>query len=206
MKTKYNSLEEWRLNEPKKFNSAMHRKEKNGKKFIDIVCEKAGWENTVRNFRKAYTKDECLENIKKYSTFEEWKKLDKKIYAVSLRKKWLDDILNTVGWVNTTKKLNNFTLEECIESAKPFKERVHWLNESPNHYHKAKRNGWLDECCKHMKESHQKYPMGWWDIKSNVIDVAIKCKTKTEFTTKYNGAYNGALRNGWLDDCHKHMG
>ncbi len=41
--------------------------------------------------------------------------------------------------------------------------------------------------------------MGYWNIKENVMEAALKCKTRSEFKKLFLGAYKSALRNGWMD-------
>lgn len=42
-------------------------------------------------------------------------------------------------------------------------------------------------------------PKGYW-TRERCYEAALDCKTRTEFQKKHNGAYNVALRNGWMDD------
>lgn len=44
-------------------------------------------------------------------------------------------------------------------------------------------------------------PDGYWDVFENVAEVAKKYKTRSEFHfSEDGGGYDGALRNGWLDE------
>jgi hypothetical protein len=47
--------------------------------------------------------------------------------------------------------------------------------------------------------------LGYWDIKENVMKIALEFNTKSEFSKKYKGAYKSAIRNGWLDEVCSHM-
>ena len=48
------------------------------------------------------------------------------------------------------KVCHRWTIGECKESAKRFERRYEWQLGDMNAYSAAYRNGWLEECCKHM--------------------------------------------------------
>lgn len=47
-------------------------------------------------------------------------------------------------------------------------------------------------------------PSGYWTYEK-CKEVALKCKTKSEFLKKYKGAYLKTIKNKWMDDFSKHM-
>jgi len=47
-------------------------------------------------------------------------------------------------------------------------------------------------------------PSGYWN-KERCNEVALLCKTRSEFRSNYVGAYNVSRRNGWLNDFCSHM-
>jgi len=47
-------------------------------------------------------------------------------------------------------------------------------------------------------------PRGYW-TEERCLEVALKCKTRKEFVEKYSGARYSAVKNGWIEKCHKHM-
>ena len=47
---------------------------------------------------------------------------------------------------------NKNTLESCKESASKFNSRYEWRKLDTASYACALRNGWLNECCEHMKK------------------------------------------------------
>jgi len=47
-------------------------------------------------------------------------------------------------------------------------------------------------------------PLNYWN-KERCNEVALKCKTKTEFRINYGGAYKKARKNGWLDEICSHI-
>ena len=47
-------------------------------------------------------------------------------------------------------------------------------------------------------------PSNYW-TKQKCLDISLQCNSKKEFKKSDYGAYQAAYRNGWLDECCKHM-
>lgn len=62
------------------------------------------------------------------------------------------------------------------------------------------RKGWISECTWLTKINPPKVKRGHWDVYDNVKKEALKYKTESEFKSKAWGAYDGAIRNGWLNE------
>ncbi len=94
-----------------------------------------------------------------------------------------------------------WTKERCHERALKYTNRTEFARGPDSAaYDYAKRQGWTDDICGHMKM--KRVPIGHWDIKENVLEVARSCSTVAEFfTAKGGGPYNAAVRNGWRDEC-----
>jgi len=92
-----------------------------------------------------------------------------------------------------------WTKEKCIESASKYSKRLDWHTQAQSAYQAARKNGWLDECCKHM----QILVVVW--TKENCINNARKYKTITQWIKAEKPAYGAALRYNWLDECRAHM-
>lgn len=90
---------------------------------------------------------------------------------------------NTIIW----------TEEKCLEEAKKYNTRTLFKHKSKGAYDACKRNGWLGEAYKHMKEPN------YW-TKENCIMEASKYKTMKEFKKFAGGAYNKACKNRWLSE------
>ena len=90
---------------------------------------------------------------------------------------------NTIIW----------TEEKCLEEAKKYNTRTLFKHKSKGAYDACKRNGWLGEVYKHMKEPN------YW-TKENCIMEASKYKTMKEFKKFAGGAYNKACKNRWLSE------
>jgi predicted GIY-YIG superfamily endonuclease len=110
-------------------------------------------------------------------------------------------------------KLNNFvvekmrkpngywTKERCREEALKYKTRGEFDKNTNSSYQIALRNGWLDEICSHMIQKRK--PVGYW-TKERCQEEALKYKTRNEFQNN-NNAYQGARKNGCLDEICSHM-
>lgn len=61
-----------------------------------------------------------------------------------------DSTVKTTVRRRRKKRPSKHTLESCINVAKNFKSRSEWQRKERNSYSAARRNKWLDVCCKHM--------------------------------------------------------
>ena len=89
--------------------------------------------------------------------------------------------------------------ENCIEDARKYNTRTEWRKNSRSAYESARKNKWLDECCKHMVNGNIKW------TKEKCMESALKYKTKVEWEKNDNNAYSASRRNGWYYECTAHM-
>lgn len=90
-----------------------------------------------------------------------------------------------------------WTFEKCLEEAKKSKTRKEFYDKNNSAYNSARRYGWLDKVCAHMKTKKVK-PKGYWTLEK-CRDEAKKYKTKMEFYTKSPGAYTVLFKMGLLN-------
>ena len=95
-----------------------------------------------------------------------------------------------------------WTKERCLQEAKKYKTRTEYYKNCRGAYNAAQRNGWLDECCSHMKCIRK--PKAYW-TKEKCHEEAKKYKTRSEFHKYAHNAYDSAWQNVWLDDICGHM-
>lgn len=69
-------------------------------------------------------------------------------------------------------------------------------------YSAAKRYGWFKEITLHMKTFQEQQTKWTYQV---LEELTKTCKTKKEFSEKYNGAYQMALKKGWWDNLTSHM-
>lgn len=92
--------------------------------------------------------------------------------------------------------------ERTLDSALKCKNISFFRKKYKGAYKSAIRNNWYDECIVHMKR-----PIVWnkkW-TKENCISVAKLYDNRTELMKKNSSCYVTAIKNGWLEECCKHM-
>lgn len=98
-----------------------------------------------------------------------------------------------------------WTFERCKAEAINYESRKEFAIKSNSAYNSARRFGWLEKICVHMKNSRIHYKKkNYWD-KKKCISVSVKCLNRNQFYKKYPGAYMACLKNKWLDEVCKHM-
>ena len=124
------------------------------------------------------------------------KKLTVAIPSITLKiKKLSPSQLNKI-W------MNQISFEDCQLEAKKYQNRKAFKAGSYRFYNIARREGWLNDVCIHMKRPHSHNFK--WDRKSTT-QAANSCKSKAEFKKKFPGAYAAARKNEWYLDLCKHM-
>ncbi len=151
-----------------------------------------------------WTKQACITEALKYTSKVEWANASPSSYAIAVRNGWISDCSSSLI---PLRKHEGYSKAEVIENAKLFQTRSEWRNSAKYKgpspfYSAAQRNCWLEECCEHMVSI--KKPNGYWNEKNCVEDAKFYFSIK-EWKTLSNGAYQIALRNGWLSKCTKHM-
>lgn len=184
---KYNSHNEWMKNSSKYYNCAREYK------WMNCCCEHM-LHNLVVKFT---TIDDCKSIALECKTKTEFKKKNRKCYIFCKKNGWLEECCKHMK-KRDYKKWNK---QECIEDALKYNTRSSWFKNSKL-YRTAHKNGWLDECCKHMKQIIK--PNYYW-TKERCIESASLCETRSQFQKKFRGAYLSVKRNGWSEECYKHM-
>ena len=98
---------------------------------------------------------------------------------------------------------NYWSKEMCHEKALECETIQEFRNKYKTAYNITCANGWRNEVYPHLVRLHK--PNKYWN-KENCIEVALTCKTKTEFAEKFSGAHNIAYKNGWLMEISKLIG
>jgi superfamily II DNA or RNA helicase len=95
--------------------------------------------------------------------------------------------------VGRTKQIS-WTKEQCIEIAKQYNTRFEFQTNSQGAYHKAKKMGWLNECCVHMVIMKQKYTF------EQVKKIAKQYSGRSEWAHNHQSSYAFSLRKGWVKE------
>jgi len=95
-----------------------------------------------------------------------------------------------------------WTFDKCKNEALKYSNRSDFVRYSCSAYHRALKDGFLDQICAHMT-SHWK-PYRYWSF-DQCQEEALKYKTKVEFKTKNSSAYSLCQKRGWIPRICSHM-
>ena len=155
----------------------------------------------VKNPKNYWSLEKCRAEACQYTTRNSWAKGHIKSYAAARKYGWIDaccghmkkPIFPRGHWAKK---------EHCVESARQFRTRKEWQTAMPGAYASSLRHRWLDECCEHMVLMRK--PKGTW-TKENCIAEARRHTCVTDWLKRQRGCYMEAYRQGWLEECCKHM-
>ena len=97
------------------------------------------------------------------------------------------------------KRYKKYTDEIVINEAKKYEYRSDFKKTEPNMYKYIFKNNLFEKAFEHMLCKPKK-----WN-KDKCVEVAKKCKTKSEFQKRYCGAYKSAKIHGWLNEIVKNF-
>lgn len=86
--------------------------------------------------------------------------------------------------------------EEIISEGKKYSNRTEFKEKSPSYYYQAYKQGLLNE----IIPSNQIYKRGFWKDRKHVEEKSKEYKTLKEFTKKSKGAYDAAVKGGYLKE------
>ena len=147
-----------------------------------------------------WTKERCKIDALKYNTKKDWGNNSGGAYSTAKKNKWFNECC--AHMLKLVKPHGYWTLEHCKEDALKYKTRNDWNKLSHSAYSTARKNKWLEECCKHMTEIMK--PRRYW-TKKKCLEDALKYNLRTEWIKNSGGAYNVAKNNNWIEDCCSHM-
>jgi very-short-patch-repair endonuclease len=139
---KYKTVKEWTTKSPSGYQAAFKKgwKESCTSHMVRMLTPKNYW-----------TLERCKEDAKKYKTKSEWSRAKPSGYAVAVSRGWIAECCSHMedGRINLSKRL--WTYEKCIELSKTCKTRAEFKSLSGSAYLRARVEGWLEDCCRHMK-------------------------------------------------------
>ena len=97
-----------------------------------------------------WTLERCQKEALKYETRNKWKENDRKSYQAAMSAKFLNECCAHMLEIQKPSGYWN-NKERCQEEALKYNGRFEWQKKSSASYNSARTNGWLDECCTHMK-------------------------------------------------------
>lgn len=92
-----------------------------------------------------------------------------------------------------------YTKEYCANIAKKYQYRFDFIKGDKAAYEGARRYGYLDEVCAHMKPKKQ------MPSKEEYAKIALKYKTTAEFRKENNKALEYIIRHGWYEEMCSHL-
>lgn len=188
---KYNSIKEWREFNQMSYKIAYYN---------DWVIECTAHIDKGRKPRGYWDKEKCIEEALKYKTRTQFLRNNKPCYNSALKNGWIDECATHM--VENQKPMGYWNKERCIEHAKQFSTVTEWLKNNSTSCANARKNGWFEEATTHMVQLVK--PRGYW-TKERSLEIALKCNSYNDWVKISKSSYNSALRNGWLEECSKHM-
>ena len=88
--------------------------------------------------------------------------------------------------------------KNVIEESKKYKTRGEFAKKQASAYKFALKNNLLNKMW--WLSTQQKVKIGFWCVKSNVIEESKKYKSRNEFYKKNNSAYRSAIKFGWINE------
>ena len=194
MKSKYNTLTEWRKAEPKAYEFA--RKSE----ILDDICQNFGWER-IKKAHGYWTLEKCVESARRFNTRTEWYDGCRSSSTAARRNDWVEECCAHMEYVSKPK--GYWTLERCMNEALRYEGRWDWQKGHGASYASAKIYGWLEECCAHMESKFK--PKGYWTLEK-CMNEALKHKYASDWEHACIGSYVSARKNDWYKECTQHMG
>lgn len=139
---RFNTVTEWRFKRRRAYEASK-----------EVGCYEDCIAHMNDNSFTHWTVESCIENAKQFNVRKEWKNKFSGAYRAAKRLGCFDECVahmekNIVGipW----------TVESCIESAKPFKLKSEWAKNTGGAYKAAKKLGCFDECVAHMTDNDRR--------------------------------------------------
>ena len=87
--------------------------------------------------------------------------------------------------------------QTCYNAAQECKTRAEFKKKFGGANWAAYKNGWIDDYTWFVGG---KKTNGYWKIYENCCEASKSCKSRKEFSEKYDAAYRHSLENDWIDD------
>ena len=139
---KYKTIKEWQINSPSGYQAAFK------KGWIEQCSAHMVRKLALKNY---WTLGRCKEDASNYATKSEWSKAKPSGYAVAASKGWVTECCDHMSDARKTSSKRIWTYERCFELAKKCNTRAEFKKSSGSAYLRARVEGWLEECCSHMK-------------------------------------------------------
>jgi predicted GIY-YIG superfamily endonuclease len=184
--------------------STVKKYDNDGYSILNIA--RVGSGGSLGSSRKEWTKERALETARKCNSPTEFKKRFVGAWTAAHKDGYIEECYEHM----TARTVPRWTKELVFDAALKCKTRTEFRSRFPTAWRMASKNGYMDECCSHMEQAKGigkvnkgSFTKKW--TKEDVLLLAQKCKTRSEFQKRFPGAKEAARRYGYLDLCQKHM-
>lgn len=162
------------------------------------VATKKGWINEMPwllphvVMPRKWTKEAVFEESKKYKSLKAFYKSCASACQKAMENDWVD----SMPWLERKKKKNGYwnSKEHVLEEARKYSTLTEFIRNKRTAYLVSKREGWLKDFT--WLKQYEVKPKKW--NKEAVFEEAIHYKTRYEFSEQCSGAYQVAVKKGWL--------
>ena len=150
----------------------------------------------MRRPRGYWNYEHCYQEAQKYNTRMEFKKGCSSAYDVAKKNKWLDKYT----WFQKPQRISIWTKEKCYKEARKYRYSTEFRKKCGKAWAKAYKEDWLNDYT-WFEDGNKIYAdkKRIW-TKETCYELALKCKTRSDFKNHNQCAYDTARKNGWLDD------
>jgi predicted GIY-YIG superfamily endonuclease len=164
--------------------------------------KQAGWNilnkakaGSLGGSNKYWTKERCQKVASTCSSRKAFHIKYSSAYNSARFNKWMNEIclhMNT-----KSRPYGYWTYEQCEKSVLLCKSKKEFSKNFYTAYKLCRKNKWLDNLCSHMNILRN--PNGYW-TKEKCKEIALLCKSRSDFINNYSGAYNSAIKNNFYSE------
>ena len=111
-------------------------------------AKKEGWYDEcvahMTHLKKKRTKEECLNEAKKFKTIKEWKERSPKTYGYASRRDYYGECTSHMNRYSR-RKVKKWTYEKVMKTTEEYKTFSEWYKNNFSAYRHATRKGFVDE-------------------------------------------------------------
>jgi predicted GIY-YIG superfamily endonuclease len=194
-------FDDWYDNEGARLaeDSTVKQYENDGFTILNIAATGGG--GSLGSAFKEWTKERALEAARKCNSPTEFKERFVGAWTAAHKDGYIEGCYSHM----TARTVPRWTKVLVFEAARKCETRTEFKKRFPTGWKKASKDGHMDECCKHMQavKNSGRFSKKW--EKEEVLLLAQKCKTRSEFRKRFSGAKEAARRDGYLELCEQHM-
>jgi hypothetical protein len=163
---KYSYLTEWINSEQSSYSTA----KRNG--WLKEACAHMVSPKKAMGF---WTRENLIDDAKKYLTKSQWKKNNASAYATAVSKGLLD--VCSAHMTSVRKPDGYWNKQNCHQSSKKYMTIADWSKSEGGAYYAAKKNGWINDVTSHM---HKVFSHGEYTIYKYLLehDISFECQKR----------------------------